>query len=250
MSKFEIVAHRGVPHEYPENTLSGYERAIEIGVDGVEMDVRLTKDGIPVVYHYYYLQMITTLTGPIFEFTFDQLQSAEYTGPAANATEDYAIPTFESVLEQIGGRIGLEIEIKGPEPESTEIIGAVLNRWKHLWETIEITSFEPILLHKIKEICPGITTDLLPKLSEPWMNLDVVTYRAIQRGKLAGARAVHLHPTQLTSEVVQKIRGEGLDVHAWEINDLNRLNLISRLEIPKFTTDYPQQAIDFRLQNL
>ena len=60
MSTFEIVAHRGVPNEYPENTLTSFERAIELGADAVELDVRLTKDKIPVVYHYYYLDMVHT----------------------------------------------------------------------------------------------------------------------------------------------------------------------------------------------
>jgi glycerophosphoryl diester phosphodiesterase len=247
LSNFIIVAHRGVPDQYPENTLMSFKRAIEMGADAIEMDVRLTRDKIPVVYHYYYLNMITTLKGPIFEFTFDQLQSASYTGPAVQGTVDFTISRFEEVLERIGGQIGLEIEIKGPELESVEIIGSVMNRMKHLWESIEMTSYEPMLLEKIKKKCPGITTDLLIHRSEPWMGLDVVSYRAIHRGKFAGARAVHLHPTQLTKDVVEQIRSQGLDVHSWDINDLETLKKITKLEIPKFTTDNLQMALDYRI---
>ena len=246
MSTFEIVAHRGVPNEYPENTLTSFERAIELGADAVELDVRLTKDKIPVVYHYYYLDMVTTLTGPIFSFTFEQLKSAQYTGSAQKGGAYYRISSLEDVLERLGGRIGFEIEIKGPEPESVAIIGSLMNRWKHLWDTVEMTSYEPMLLYRIKQACPGIITDLLLPKSEPWMDLDVVAYNAIHLGKLAGARAVHLHPTQLTSEVVQNIRDQGLEVHAWDVNEIDSLQLIASLRIPKFSTDKLQQALDFR----
>jgi hypothetical protein len=78
------------------------------------------------------------------------------------------------------------------------------------------------------------------------MDLDVVAYRAIHRGKLAGARAVHLHPTQLTAEVVQNIWEQSLEVHSWDINNLEALETISNLGIPKFTTDELQLSLDFR----
>jgi len=246
MSTFEIVAHRGVPNDYPENTLVSFERAIELGADAVELDVRLTKDKIPVVYHYYYLDKVTSLSGPIFAFTYEQLKSAQYTESAKKDADNYRISTFEDVLERLAGRIGLEIEIKGPEPESVAILGSLMNRWKHLWDTVEMTSYEPMLLDRIKQVCPGIITDLLLPKSEPWMGLDVVAYSAVQRGKLAGARAVHLHPTQLTSGIVQNIRHQGLEVHAWDVNDLDSLQLVSSLRIPKFSTDNLQQALDFR----
>jgi glycerophosphoryl diester phosphodiesterase len=61
MHTFEIVAHRGVATQYPENTIPAFLRAIELGADAVELDVRLTKDKIPVVYHYYYLDKIGSL---------------------------------------------------------------------------------------------------------------------------------------------------------------------------------------------
>lgn len=73
MSYFEIVAHRGVPTELPENTLPSFERAVELGADVIELDVRLTRDRVPIVYHYFYLDEATTGAGPVFQFTFDQI---------------------------------------------------------------------------------------------------------------------------------------------------------------------------------
>jgi len=239
---FEIVAHRGVLDQAPENTLQAFERAIQIGVDAVEFDVRLTADRVPVVYHYFYLGEITTTTGTIFDITLDQLRDVCFQG----YKDEYQISTFEEVLQAIGGRIGMEIELKGPEPEAAQIVGGILRKFKHLWDTIEVTSFEPKLLTDLKIFCPGLTTDLLFPRSEPWMKLDVVAYLAHHRARLAGAQAVHLHPSQLTEEVVTSIRAGGIEVHAWDVDDLETLDQIVTLEIPKISTDNPKQAVKFR----
>ena len=160
--------------------------------------------------------------------------------------EEFQISTLEEVLESISGRIGMEIELKGPEPETAQIVGGILRKFRHIWDTIEVTSFEPKLLVDLKISCPGMTTDLLFPRSEPWMKLDVVTYLAQHRARLAGARAVHLHPSQLTDEVVTSIRAGGIQIHAWDVDDLETLNQVVTLEIPKFSTDKPLQAINFR----
>jgi len=71
------------------------------------------------------------------------------------------------------------------------------------------------------------------------MDLDVCAYWALQRGRLAHARAVHLHPTQLSTEVVATIRSGGLDVHAWDVNDEESLAHVAEVGISKVCTDRP-----------
>jgi glycerophosphoryl diester phosphodiesterase len=246
LRNFEIVAHRGVPDEAPENTLPSFQRAIDLGADAVELDVRLTADRVPAVFHYFYLDGATSLAGPIFDYTFDQLRHAPILGGGDRVPGDVKIPTLGEVLDAIGGRIGLEIEVKGPEPESSEIVGAVLGHFKHLWETIEVTSYEPVLLLDIQRRCPDLATDLLFPRSESWMKQDVVAYLAAQRARLARARAVHLHPSQLSAEVVAAVRQQGVEVHAWDVNDEQALAAVAELAIPRLCTDKLRQALDFR----
>lgn len=245
MNSFEIVAHRGVATEYPENTILAFQRAIELGADAVELDVRLTKDKIPVLYHYYYLDKVTSLPGSIFNYTYRQLSQARFLNPQSSP-DSQKIPTLVEVLETIGGKIGLEIEIKGPEPESALLIGDVLRKFKSLWKTIEVTSYEITLLLSIREQCPGITPDLLYPRTEPWMGLDVVGYEALHKARLAQARAVHLHPSQLSSEVVETIRSSGVEIHAWDVNDEPALQKIVEYNIPKVCTDRFEIAASFR----
>lgn len=246
MTPFEIVAHRGAPVGVPENTMPAFERAVDLGADGIELDVRLTKDRVPVVFHKFYLDEGTTVSGPIFEYTFDELRNVEVLGKGRDSPTAHRIPTLQEVLEAFGGRIGFEIEIKGPEAESSEIVGSVLLGFRRLWETIEVTSYEPMLLANIGRRCPGLATDLLFPLSEDWMGLDVVTYLAIHRAGLAGARGVHLHPTQLSPEVVATVHSSGLEVHAWDVNDEESLSRVAELGIPRFDTDEVQLALEFR----
>ena len=242
MNNFEIVAHRGVTDEAPENTLLAFERAIELGADAVELDVRLTADRIPVVFHYYYLENTTPIVGPIFNYKYEELKQLQVRGRSTIGK----ISTFPDVLDAIGGQIGLEVEIKGPEPESAVIVAGILREHKRVWQTMEITSYEPALLLEIRKQCPGLATDLLFSRSQPWMKLDVVAYQALHQARLAQARAVHLHPTQLSQDVVAGIKQNGIEVHAWDVNDEKSLQIIAELEVPRICTDNFQQAFDFR----
>ncbi|MFX0041237.1 MAG: glycerophosphodiester phosphodiesterase [Promethearchaeota archaeon] len=75
MKYFEIVAHRGVSINALENSMEAFYHAIELSADSIEFDVRLTKDKIPIIYHYFYLNEIIDASGPIFDFTLDQLRT-------------------------------------------------------------------------------------------------------------------------------------------------------------------------------
>jgi glycerophosphoryl diester phosphodiesterase len=240
---FEIVAHRGCPDTAPENTLLAFLRAVELGADSVELDVRLTADGVLVVYHYFYLDKITNLSGPIFSHTWDEVRRARFS--QATADGDVRIPLLDQVLDALAGRIGLEIEIKGPESESVDVLAAVLKNHPGARQ-IEVTSYEPMLLRAFQRRMPGIPTDLLIPRSEAWMGRDVVAYAALQRGRMAGARAVHLHPSQIDRETVDLIHQAGLEVHAWDVNDLAALQRVTELQIPRLDTDQLQQAITYR----
>ena len=243
----DVVAHRGVAEQAPENTLPAFLRALAVGADAVELDVRLTRDRVPVVYHYYYLDEITTLPGPIYDYTLDQLQAARFLptsdGTEATGTNDWRISTLTEVLDVIGGKIGLEIEIKGPEPEAPGIVAEVLAKYRQLWDGIEVTAYEPMLLRDIQRRCPGLTTDLLLSQPPDWMRQDVLAYAAIQRGRLAGAKAVHLQATTLSPAVVSAIRAHGFDIHVWDVNDEETLAHMLDLGIRRVCTDNAPQIV-------
>ena len=241
---FQVVAHRGVTSAAPENTMAAFARALDLGVDAVELDVRLTRDARPVLYHNYYLDDVTTGSGPLFERSAEELAGLRVNDRAGRTGA--RLPMLEDVLREFAGRLGLEIELKGPEPEAAAIVGEILRGFRTSWERIEVTSFEPALLTGLRAECEGITTALLFPLSEPWMRDDVVAYAALQRTRLARAQAVHLHPSQLTATVVATIRRGGIEIHAHSVNDEQSLELAVALTIPWICTDEPERALEFR----
>jgi glycerophosphoryl diester phosphodiesterase len=241
---FRVVAHRGLTSAAPENTMAAFAGALDLGVDAVELDVRLTGDRQPVVYHYYYLDGFTTGSGPIFDRSVTELDSIRVVD--RERAVGHRLPMLEEVLHEFAGRLGLEIELKGPEPEAASIVGALLGRFRSRWDQIEITSFEPGLLTNLRAECDGIATALLFPLSEEWMREDVVAYAALQRARLGGAQAVHLHPSQLSEDVVATLRAGGVDVHAHAVNDERSLELARALAIPWVCTDEPERALMFR----
>ncbi|GEM_PF-1258282 len=243
---FEIVAHRGIPTEAPENTIASYQLALELAADAVEMDIRLTSDQVPVVYHYYYLDNTGSAQGVIFNYSLAEIRKMVVHCKQDRALKPGLISTLEEILDEFAGRIGLEIEIKGPEPEAPQIIGRILKRYKKWWDTFEITSYEPALLLCIREVCPGIPLDLLYPRTEAWKGPEVIVHEAIHLSRLARARAIHLHPSQLSREMVKTLKSKGILTHAWDVNDVNSLAFISDIDVPRICTDEFRMAQGFR----
>ena len=242
--RFKIVAHRGVTARAPGNTMAAFRAAAELGADAIELDVRLSSDGVPMVHHNWYID--ENETRPICGLTALQLRSEKVTDSRADMSRRHPIPTLEDVLREFARRISLEIEIKGPEPEAPALVASVLKDFAVPWSSVEITSFHPTLLTAIRDLCPEVATAYLFPLSEPWMHLDVVAYAALHGARLSKADAVHLHPNQLSDEVAATIRSGGIEVHAHAVNDQAALELTAGLEVPWICSDAPEQALAFR----
>ncbi len=246
MDCFEIIAHRGNTTVAPENTIASFRQALDLGADGVELDVRLTADRIPVVYHYFCLENNTSISGPIFCYTLDQLRDVEVYCKGRPEIQAGKIPTLIEVLDLFAGKMKLEIHMQGPEPEAPELIGRVLHDYHKHWGTFEVTSYEPAMLLAFQKECPSLATDLLFPRSEKWMTLEVVEHIALHHSRLARARAVHLHPTQLSNDIVIRLRKHGIEIHAWDVNDEEALETALKYQIPRICTDNLKQAIAFR----
>ncbi|NJN72763.1 MAG: glycerophosphodiester phosphodiesterase family protein [Limnothrix sp. RL_2_0] len=113
-----IFGHRGVPLEHQENTLAGFQRAIALGLDGVELDVFLTKDQKLVVFHDLDTERLTGVSGKITEMTWAEIQQLEIKQSLDVGDEvmDYGKPEkivlLEDVLEETRGKLIVDIEIK------------------------------------------------------------------------------------------------------------------------------------------
>ncbi|NIV29434.1 MAG: glycerophosphodiester phosphodiesterase, partial [Anaerolineae bacterium] len=105
-------AHRGASHQAPENTLAAFLLASELGADGIELDVQLSRDGEIVVIHDFVLDTTTDGAGPVRERTLAELKELDAGHRFDSAYAGQEIPTLQEVIDAVGHRLLLNIELK------------------------------------------------------------------------------------------------------------------------------------------
>ena len=243
---FKIIAHRGVLDHASGNTLAAFSDAHRLGVDGVELDVRLSRDRLPVVHHNWYLDETVPQPVPIFTLSAAELRVETVRDDRPEFSRQHPIPTLEEVLQEFADKLSLEIELKSPEPELPAAVAFALAPFRTFWPTIELTSSSTSLLAAVRERCPGIQTALLLGSTPPYMHMDALAYFAVQSARLASADVVHLAPNQLSEELMATVRASGVDVHVYPVNDEPTLDLISRYRVLEVITDDPVRTLDLR----
>ena len=124
-----MIAHRGTARYAPENTLPAIQKAIDAGFDYVEIDVRFTKDGVPVLLHDPKLDRTTNGSGPLSDYTLEEIKKldAGYPEHFGDKFKDTQIPTFEEALQLMQGKINLYLDQK--EIPTSEIMELVKKIW-------------------------------------------------------------------------------------------------------------------------
>ena len=121
----QIVAHRGNSGPLPENTLIAITSAIDLGVDMVEVDIRLTKDGIPVLMHDDRVDDTTSGTGFVKDFTWEELRMLDAGSWRGAEFADESVRSLEDVLDLAVGRVALNLDLKVPEAAEPTAIAAI-----------------------------------------------------------------------------------------------------------------------------
>jgi glycerophosphoryl diester phosphodiesterase len=160
-----IVAHRGAPISHPENTLSSFEAAIELGARIVELDVRVSADGVPVVMHDPTVDRTTDGSGSVNELTAAQLARLNAGTPGSPA----AVPTLAEVLDLASGRAAVALEIKnlpgepGYEPVRQPAVEAALAELERMAfdGPVLVISFNPASIAACRAMAPDVPTGFL-----------------------------------------------------------------------------------------
>jgi glycerophosphoryl diester phosphodiesterase len=164
-----IIAHRGYRTKYPENTLVAFEAALDAGAHMLELDVRLAKDRKMVVIHDENLERTTGKSGPVSSYTLAELKALNVGGWFQPCFGAQRIPTLEEILELFGGRVLINIEIKGGEYEESrpsdaverQVVELVLK--KNLRDSVLISSFEWKILRNIADMRCDLATALISR---------------------------------------------------------------------------------------
>ncbi|MGW0558408.1 glycerophosphodiester phosphodiesterase [Streptomyces sp. NPDC002926] len=216
---FLTIGHRGVMGVEPENTLRSFIRAEQAGMDAIELDLHLSKDGALVVMHDADVDRTTGGSGPIADKTLAELRELD-------AGDGERVPVFEEVLDAV--RAPLQAEIK--DVAAAQALAEVLRR-RDLVHRVEVSSFHDDAIAEIATLVPGVRTVLI---AGRW-GADVV-----DRAKAVGAASLALNIRRLTLETVEHAHGEGLRVIGWVVNTQDHLRLVRALELDGATTDFPE----------
>jgi len=203
----------------PENTLRSFVAAEQAGLDVIELDLHLSKDGALVVMHDALVDRTTDGKGPIAEKTLSELRELD-------AGRGERIPVFEEVLDAV--RAPLQAEIK--DVAAARALADVMHR-RDLVDRVEVLSFHDDALGEIARLVPGVRTALVASR----YGTDVV-----ERAVAVGATTLVLNIRRLTLETVESARKADLRIIGWVVNTQEHLRLVRALQLDGATTDYPE----------
>jgi len=229
------IAHRGASAAAPANTMAAFEKALALGADGIELDVQLSADGVPVVIHDFTVDHTTDGSGKVARMTLaqlEQLDAGSYFDPAFAGER---IPTLEKVLEVMGNRLLLNIELKGfslfDKGLERAVIGLIEQHDLH--SRVFLSSFNPFSLWRTKRIAPHVPVGLLysPDLPLP--------LRRAWLAFLFPHEARHPHHTMVNARYMAWARRRGYRVNTWTVDDPEEMRRLIGLGVDGIITNVP-----------
>ncbi|WP_405485299.1 glycerophosphodiester phosphodiesterase [Streptomyces sp. NBC_00009] len=216
---FLTIGHRGVMGVEPENTLRSFVAAQDAGLDLIELDLHLSKDGALVVMHDADVDRTTDGRGPIADKTLAELR-------ALDAGRGERVPVFEEVLDAVSKPLQAEIK----DVAAARALADVMLR-RDLVSRVEVISFHDAAIAEISRLVPGVRTALVASR----YGTDVV-----ERATAVGATSLVLNIRRLTQEIVERARKADLRIIGWVVNTQDDLRLVRALGLDGATTDYPE----------
>jgi len=246
-----VIAHRGGKGLWPENSLFAFQRASALGVDMLEMDLHLSRDGELVVIHDRTLERTTNGEGPVAALSLEQLQAldAGYNW-SADGGQSYPyrgqgirIPSFIEVLEHTPAKAKV-IEIKAPDVGMEALLCDALTAHQQL-DRVIVGSFYDRSLQLFREQCPGVATSAGPGsvrmlVALNWVGLGSLlspSYQALQIPEAHNGLAI-ASPSLLKAAALR-----GLNVQLWTINEQPDMRRLLDLGAHALITDYPDRAL-------
>lgn len=216
------IGHRGIAGLEPENSMAGFRRAVELGVKALEMDVRLSHDGVPVVFHDHLLDRLTDSSGYLHDFSFARL-TAE-----VRLNNGESIPRLQDVLALLADHMDkFYIEIKSPQ--AVAVVLQVLEQGP-LADRCVISSFYHQALLQIRGHDSSRRIMALFECSP----LDPLALVAGLQPEEVGLGFASIDP-----EAVTAFRQSGIEVYAWTVNDERDIALAEAYGLSGVFTDYP-----------
>jgi glycerophosphoryl diester phosphodiesterase len=248
---FLVIAHRGGRSLGPESTLFTFQRAADLGVDVIELDVHRTKDGHLVIIHDRTVNRTTNGNGPVKNFSLVELKGLDAAfrwSPDNGRTyplrgKGITIPTLAEAFAAFP-KLHMNIEIKESKPQ---VIGPLCDLIREFQKTdhVMIASFDASQLKRLRSQCPEVATSVGAReaflfYGLQWAHLDNIyspPAQALQVPEYYGNLQV------ITPRFLKAAHARNMRVHVWTVNETQNMQRLLKLGVDGIMTDYPERLL-------
>ncbi|MFO1519725.1 MAG: glycerophosphodiester phosphodiesterase family protein [bacterium] len=234
-----VIAHRGASREAPENTLPAFEKALQAGADGVELDILPTKDGKLVVTHNETLMELAGVKGKVKQFTLQELKKLDFGSHFSPQFKGEKIPTLEEVFELVQGKKMINVEIKGINIRSDgreEALVKLIRRWDCA-EQIVVSSFNIFALIRMAQQAPEIRRGYL------FYEKQMGPSRRAGWAPLFKPYSLHVSKALVKKGTIEKYHQKGYKVWTWTVNEEKEMKSLMEQGADAIITDEPKKLI-------
>ncbi|ANU13185.1 Glycerophosphoryl diester phosphodiesterase [Planococcus halocryophilus Or1] len=242
------IAHRGASGHAPENTMGAFQKGFEMKADYIEIDVQMTKDGELVVIHDTTVDRTTNGTGKVGDLTLEEIRQLDAGSWFSEAFTGESVPTFEEVLAEFHGKVGILVELKAPELYTgveEKVADALIDRNMNTPNNnkIIIQSFNHESMKKSKELLPNLSHGVL--IGGSWA--DVTEEQLAQFATYAD----YFNPTMkiVTDELVSNVHEAGMDIYPYTSRSSEQALRLFDLNVDGIITDYPEHIYTHPVKN-
>jgi glycerophosphoryl diester phosphodiesterase len=252
-----VLAHRGGRSLGPENTLYTFRKAADIGVDVIELDVRVSLDGQLVVIHDPTVDRTTNGSGRLQDMTLDQikqLDAGHRWSPQDGSGfplrgQGITVPTLNEVFESFPYQ-RINIEMKSGNGFPVETLCSLI-RTAHRLDSVMVASFKDDLLDRFRSVCPEVATAAGSTDTQYFIGLSIVGLSRMYRPEALAFQVPRVYGdfTVVNRAFVSAAHERNMKVHVWTINDPQTMQDLIRMQVDGIVTDYPDRLLDL-LQRL
>lgn len=221
------IGHRGARGYEPENTLIGFQKAIDLDVDGIEFDVHLSTDNQLIVIHDETIDRTTNGKGFVNTLSLPELKVFEI-------DHKYRIPTLTEVLDLVNQKCFVNIELKSYEAADkvVELIEKYINEKNWKYSHFLVSSFDWNALQQVKFLNASIPIGVLTET-----DLDL----ALAFAKVIQAKSIHPYFLLLTKENTEQLQKKGFQVFPWTVNEIEDIKKIKTYNVDGIISDFPDR---------
>jgi len=228
MKKPLVIGHRGAMGHETENTLASIQKALDLGVDMIEIDVFKIASGEIVVFHDKTVDRLTNGGGNIENYNLEELQKLVVIG-------DHSIPLLQDVLDRVGNRVRLNIELKGANTARPvlQLINAYLEHQTGILHNFIISSFRWEELQRMRELDKDIPIAILT---------EDAPLEALPIAEALNAEAINPYYRKLNADIVHRIQDAGFKIYPWTVNEIGDIARMKKIGVDGIITNYPERV--------